>query len=107
MNQNPAARQLVNGEIHLHWKNAAAPVIRRGSTLPGRPALPGRPTLPGKPIPTTTVQLPHEKEAGVEESYDEMEKGLTADQKAQMAKLVPPRPAGKRLVKTAMRHTTR
>jgi hypothetical protein len=107
MNQNPAARQLVSGEIHLHWKNATAPAVRRVTTLPGRPTPPGRPTLPGRPIPTTTAQPPKEKEQGVEESYEAMEEGLTPDQKAQMAKLLQPRPAGKRLpVKTALRHTT-
>jgi hypothetical protein len=95
MNQNPAARQLVGGEIHLHWKNATAPVARRA------------PRLPGRSIRAATNQLPKEREQGVEESYEELEKSLTPTQKAQVARLVGPQPPGKRLpVKTAMRHTT-
>jgi hypothetical protein len=133
MNQNPAARQLVSGEIHLHWKNVNAAVtglphptgiskpgaavttrvapgqVAPGKTVPGKTAPvrtgPVR-TLPGRGLPTTTVQLPKEKEEGVEADYAEIEKGLTADQKAQVAKLVQPQPGPVHPpVKTTMRHT--
>jgi hypothetical protein len=113
MNQNPAARQLVSGEIHLHWKNAETPVVRRlpvdraGRVIGGNDnAAPSGRRWPGR-IPTTTVQLPKEKEEGIERDYEELENSLTAEQKAQMAKLVQPRPAPiYPPVKKTMRHTT-
>lgn len=123
MNQNPAARQLVSGEIHLHWKNAStavrvlprpAGVSKPAIAAPGRAAPGGRVVtakpapvkrLPGRGLPTT-VQLPKEKEEGVEADYEELEKSLTADQKAQMAKLVQPQPGPVHPpVKTTMRHS--
>jgi hypothetical protein len=115
MTQNPAARQLVSGEIHLHWKNAKAQVVSRPPIEPGRVA-PGRVaggivapggTLPNRGTATTTIQLPKEKEEGVEKDYEELEDSMTPDQKARLATLVQPRPASVRPpVKTTMRHTT-
>jgi hypothetical protein len=89
MNQNPAARQLVGGEIHLHWNNATTSRIIR------RPPIRPRP------------QEPAGKEAGVEASYQALEKNLTPQQKAQLAASMPPPHVSTRLpVKTTMRHTT-
>jgi hypothetical protein len=95
MNQNPAARQLVSGEIHLHWKNGAQ-VARTVAGQVVRGQVAGRAT-----------KLPKEKEEGIEKDYEELEAGMTAAQKARMATLVSPRPASVRPpVKTTMRHTT-
>ena len=53
------------------------------------------------------MQLPKEKEEGVEKDYEELEDSMTPDQKARLATLVQPRPASVRPpVKTTMRHTT-
>jgi hypothetical protein len=88
MPENPAARQLVSGEIHLHWNNPNTAAVRR-------------------PPVRTRAQEPAEKEEGVEASYQELEQKLTPQQKAQLvASLPPPRVSPRLPVKTTMRHTT-
>jgi hypothetical protein len=85
MSENPAARQLVSGEIHLHWNNANTSAIKK---LPVKTPEPG-------------------KEAGAEVTYQQLEQKLTPQQKAQLAASLPHPPVSIRLpVKTTMRHTT-
>ncbi|GJG89070.1 hypothetical protein tb265_42510 [Gemmatimonadetes bacterium T265] len=79
MSENPAARQLIHGELHLHWTNADPVRVRAR-----------------RPIARATH--PANKEEGVEEYYGELVHRMTPAQQARLRSMVPdqptPRPSG-------------
>lgn len=73
MSENPAARQLVHGELHLHWANASPARVH------ARP-------------PIARATHPAGKEEGVEEYYAELVRTMTPAQQTRLRSIVPESP---------------
>jgi hypothetical protein len=77
MGQNPSARQLVSGEIHLHWANATV-------------------VAPKPPVTISLEQTPETNEPGSEGYYQNLVEKMTPAQKAQLSAMVPHNPPAAR-----------